>query len=157
MMLDFAQPLDVFLNRNTFPDNPNPNEVSPYVTELSLVVANGGGGVFADIWTCNAYSKGGVRIANTTGPVHFSQLSSEHHLGPELWVTNSTGLSIVGMQTESRVGLTSSVKLAENSSAFITNLFSYHPASSPSLAAVYVDASSSTTVEIMRQFHAYRK
>jgi hypothetical protein len=148
---------DIFFHPNTFPDNNNQNEEAPYVTELSLVIANGGAGVFADIWTCNAYSQGGVRIVNTTGPVMFSQLSSEHHLGPELWVTNSTGLSVSGMQTESRVAQTSSVRLEEQSSALITNLFSYHPAGASSLAAVYVDASSSISVEIMKQFHFYRK
>ena len=76
---------DVFFHPNTFPDNPRVNN-SPN-KELSLVIANGGAGVFADVWTCNAYSAGGARVINTSGPVIFSQLSSEHHLGGELLIS----------------------------------------------------------------------
>jgi len=146
---------DVFFHPNTFPDNPregnSPNE------ELSLVVANGGAGVFADIWSCNAYSAGGVRVFNTTGPVVFSQLSSEHHLGHELHVTNATGVVVRGMQTEDRgdSAPTSSVLLEAGSSAIVQGLFSYYTAGVESPGAVVVDASSSAVVEVYRQYHSY--
>ena len=146
---------DVFFHPNTFPDNGregnSPND------ELSLVVANGGAGVFADIWSCNAYSSGGARVYNTTGPVVFSQLSSEHHFGHELWVTNATGVVVHGMQTEDRSDSspTSSVLLEAGSSAHVVALFSYYTAGEESPAAVRVDDSSVALVEIFRQYHSY--
>jgi hypothetical protein len=38
-------------------------------TELSLVLHRAGGGVFADIWSCNAYSMGGVLLNQSHGCV----------------------------------------------------------------------------------------
>jgi hypothetical protein len=29
-------------------------------------VSDGGGGVFADVWSCNSYSMGGVRVVDTS-------------------------------------------------------------------------------------------
>ncbi len=144
---------DVFFHPNTFPDNSFEGSQSSLRPELSLVVANGGGGVFADIWSCNAYSNGGVQVANTTSPVRFSQLSSEHHYLHELWISNATDVEVHSMQTETRDPLTASSVLLENeSNALVTNLYSYL-IDGPNAAAVRVDASSSVVVEIYRQFH----
>lgn len=144
---------DVFFHPNTFPDNSFEGSQPALRPELSLVVANGGGGIFADIWSCNAYSNGGVHVANTTSPVRFSQLSSEHHYLHELWISNATNVEVHSMQTETRDPLTaSSVLLERESNALVTNLYSYL-INGPNAAAVRVDASSSAVVENYRQFH----
>jgi hypothetical protein len=44
---------DIFFHPSTFPDNHFAGKQPAARPELSLVVANGGGGVFADIWSCN--------------------------------------------------------------------------------------------------------
>ena len=146
---------DVFFHPNSFPDNGRVGD-SPNA-ELSLVVANGGGGVFSSVWSCNSYSAGGALVANTSGPVTFSQLSSEHHLGHELWLVNATGVVVRGMQTEDRgdSAPTSSVRLEAASAARVQALFSYYIAGTKSPGAVVADASSAVEVEVFRMYHSY--
>jgi len=147
---------DLFLHPNTFPDNAR-NPAVPNL-ELSLVVSDGGGGVFADVWSCNSYSMGGVRVVDTSSPVLFYQLSSEHHAGHELWLTNATNVTVHVMQTEDRspdAAPTSSVRAEAGSSLVLTGLFSYYAASVSSPAAVIVDATSSIDVGVFRQWHSY--
>lgn len=147
---------DVFFHPASFPDNRR--EGTGPNTELSLVVAEGGGGVFADIWSCNSYSMGGVMVTNTSLPTTFYQLSSEHHLGHELWVHNATNVRVHCMQTEDRspdAAPTSSITLEHGSSAVVTGLWSYYAANVPSAASVFVDATSQVSVAVYRQYHSY--
>jgi hypothetical protein len=148
--------LDVFFHPPSFPDNrrlgTGPN------TELSLVVANGGGGVFADIWSCNSYSMGGARVYTTTSRVLFYQLSSEHHAGHELWVTNATNVIVHTMQTEDRspdAAPTASVIVESGSSVLVTGLFSYYAANISSAGAIIVDSTSMAHIQVFRQYHSY--
>lgn len=146
---------DVFFHPNTFPDNPRVMP-SPQ-TELSLVV-DGGGGVFADIWTCNSYSLGGVRVLNSQTPVIFYQLSTEHHAGNELLVVNSTLVVVHTMQTEDRspdASPTASLVLEQGARVDITGLFSYYAANISSDAAVVVNAGCSCRLGAFRQWHSY--
>lgn len=147
---------DLFFHPATFPDNPrNPSVAN---TELSLVVADGGGGVFADVWSCNAFAQGGVRVRDTAAPVVFYQLSSEHHAGHELWATNATDVRVHCMQTEDRspdAAPTSSLRAEGGSRVSLTGLFSYYAANVSSAAAVIVDASSAANVAVFRQWHSY--
>ena len=127
-------------------------------TELSLVVADGGGGVFADIWSCNSYAMGGARVRDTAARVEFTQLSSEHHAGHELWVSNATDVAVHAMQTEDRspdAAPTCSL-LAEAASAVdLTGLFSYYAANVSSAASVRVSGDSRVSVAVYRQYHSY--
>jgi hypothetical protein len=147
---------DLFMHPATFPDNSRDPSVPN--TELSLVVRDGGGGVFADLWSCNSYSQGGVRIVDTAGPATFYQLSSEHHAGHELWLTNATNVAVHCMQTEDRspdAAPTSSVRAEGGSRVIVTGLFSYYAASVASAAACVADDSSSLDVAVFRQYHSY--
>jgi hypothetical protein len=147
---------DVFLKPETWPDNTRDPSVAN--TELSLVVRDGGGGVFADIWTANAFSQGGVRVVDTARRALFYQLSSEHHAGHELWVSNATRVEVHVMQTEDRspdAAPTSSVRAELSSRVLVTGLFSYYAAAVPSPGAVVADASSSLDVAVHRQYHSY--
>ena len=147
---------DVFLKPNTWPDNDRNTSIAN--TELSLVVRDGGGGVFADVWSANAFSQGGVRVADTARRVLFYQLSSEHHAGHELWCSNATRVEVHVMQTEDRspdAAPTASVRAELGSRVLVTGLFSYYAAAVPSPGAVVADASSSLDVAVHRQYHSY--
>ena len=148
---------DLFLHPNTFPDNYR-NVTARNNTELSLVVRDGGGGVFADVWSCNSFSQGGARVADTAERVTFYQLSSEHHAGHELWVSNASRVRVHGMQTEDRspdAAPTASVLAERGSRVEVTGLFSYYAADVASAAACVVDASSALDVAVFRQYHSY--
>ena len=123
-----------------------------------MVSGGGASGVFADIWSCNSFAMGGVRVRDTRGPVTFTQLSSEHHAGHELWVTNATAVAVHVMQTEDRspdAAPTCSVLAEDASSVVVTGLFSYYAAVVASAGAVVVDATSTVDVAVYRQFHSY--
>jgi hypothetical protein len=147
---------DVFFHPASWPDNARLGTGAN--TELSLVVADGGGGVFADIWSCNSYAMGGARVRDTAARVEFTQLSSEHHAGHELWVSNASSVAVHAMQTEDRspdAAPTCSL-LAEAASAVdLTGLFSYYAANVSSAAAVRVSSDSVVQVGVYRQFHSY--
>jgi hypothetical protein len=110
------------------------------------------------LWSCNSYSQGGARVVDTAAPVLFYQLSSEHHAGYELWLTNATRVAVHTMQTEDRspdAAPTSSVRAESGSALVLTGLFSYYAASVSSPAAIIVDATSSVDAAVFRQWHSY--
>jgi len=148
---------DVFFHPATFPDNAR-NVSARNNTELSFVVRDGGGGVFADIWSCNSFSQGGARVVDTAERVTFYQLSSEHHAAHELWVSNASRVRVHVMQTEDRspdAAPTMSVLAERGSNVELTGLFSYYAANVGSAAACVVDASSALDVAAFRQYHSY--
>ena len=148
---------DVFFHPATWPDNRRVGNGTN--TELSLVVdGEKTKGVFADLWSCNSYSMGGVRITNTRKINTFYQLSSEHHYGHELWITNASEVSVHTMQTEDRspdAAPTASIIAEFGSVVHVTGLFAYYAADVPSLAAVISDSTSSVSVDVFRQYHSY--
>jgi hypothetical protein len=148
---------DVFFHPATWPDNQRmgtgPN------TELSLVI-NGEKtrGTFSDIWSCNSYSMGGVRVKDTRQLNKFYQLSTEHHVGHELWISNASDVFIHTMQTEDRspdAAPTASVIVEGESVVQVTGLFAYYAANIPSLGAVIADETSSISISVFRQYHSY--
>lgn len=65
----------------------------------------------------------------------FQQLSSEHHAGHELWITNATGIAVHCMQMGDRsvdVAPTALVSAEAGSAFYVTGLFSYYAAKVPS-------------------------
>lgn len=70
-------------------------------------------------------------MKDTSASVTFQQLSSEHHAGHELWITNASSVSVHCMQTEDRspdAAPTASVVAELGSVADVTGLFSYYAA-----------------------------
>ena len=79
----------------------------------------------------SARRQGGARVKDTGAAVAFQQLSSEHHVGHELWLTNATSVSVHCMQTEDRspdAAPTASVIAEGGTVADVTGLFSYYAA-----------------------------
>ena len=70
----------------------------------SLWVADGGGGVFADIWTPNTFAQEGFVVSDTKTPGHVYELSNEHHLRTEIRLTRVENWDINAPQTEEEAG-----------------------------------------------------
>ncbi|KAA6456926.1 gluconolaconase [Acidobacteria bacterium AB60] len=70
----------------------------------SLWVADGGGGVFADIWTPNTFAQSGFYVSNTTTPGHVYELSNEHHLRNEIKFEHVENWDVNAPQTEEEAG-----------------------------------------------------
>jgi sugar lactone lactonase YvrE len=70
----------------------------------SLWVLNGGGGVFADIWTPDTFSQAGMYVSDTTTEGHVYELSSEHHVRYEVKLKHVSNWEVVALQTEEERG-----------------------------------------------------
>jgi len=70
----------------------------------SLWVTDGGGGVFADIWTPNTYAQAGFYVSNTKTPGHVYELSNEHHVRNEIRFDHVENWDINAPQTEEEAG-----------------------------------------------------
>jgi sugar lactone lactonase YvrE len=67
-------------------------------------VADGGGGVFADIWTPNTFAQEGFVVSDTKTPGHVYELSNEHHLRNEIRLTRVENWDLNAPQTEEEAG-----------------------------------------------------
>jgi sugar lactone lactonase YvrE len=65
-----------------------------------LLVTNGGGGVFRDIWLHVQNSGVGLRAENTSTPTRIYQLSNEHHARVEVQFNNVENWQVYCLQTE---------------------------------------------------------
>jgi Pectate lyase superfamily protein/SMP-30/Gluconolactonase/LRE-like region len=70
----------------------------------SLWVADGGGGVFADIWTPNTFAQAGFLVSNTKTPGHVYELSNEHHWRNEIKFDHVENWDVNAPQTEEEAG-----------------------------------------------------
>jgi Pectate lyase superfamily protein/SMP-30/Gluconolactonase/LRE-like region len=70
----------------------------------SLWVADGGGGVFADIWTPNTFAQSGFLVSNTKTPGHVYELSNEHHWRNEIKFDHVENWDVNAPQTEEESG-----------------------------------------------------
>jgi hypothetical protein len=70
----------------------------------SLWIADGGGGVFADIWTPNTFAQSGFLVSNTKTPGHVYELSNEHHWRNEIKFDHVENWDVNAPQTEEEAG-----------------------------------------------------
>ena len=70
----------------------------------SLWVADGGGCVFADIWTPNTFAQLGFFVSHTKTPGHVYELSNEHHLRNEIKFDHVENWDVNAPQTEEEAG-----------------------------------------------------
>lgn len=66
----------------------------------SLMICDGGGGIFKDIWSASPYASAGVQIQNTKTPSKIYCLSLEHHVRCELRMIQAENITIYGFQSE---------------------------------------------------------
>lgn len=70
----------------------------------SLWITDGGGGIFADIWTASTFSAAGMQVDNTQTPGKIYELSSEHHQHNEIIFRHVSNWRIFAEQTEEEWG-----------------------------------------------------
>ena len=66
----------------------------------SLVIRDGGGGEFRNIWTASTYASAGIHIQNTNEELELYAISLEHHQRCELRMDNVDGAKLYGIQFE---------------------------------------------------------
>lgn len=66
----------------------------------SLLICNGGGGTFKDVWSASPYVTAGLQIQDTKTPTKIYCLSLEHHCRCELRMINAENVTIYGFQSE---------------------------------------------------------
>ncbi len=94
----------------------------------SLVVADGGGGLFRDIWTSNTDAAAGLLVERTKTPSTVYQMSCEHHMRHETQFHDAANWTIYALQTEEEnpAGADSfAVELKDAHQMLFANLFSY--------------------------------
>jgi sugar lactone lactonase YvrE len=66
----------------------------------SLWITNGGGGIFADIWTANTFATNGIYVSETQTPGYIYALSAEHHVRNEVRFNKVSNWKIYALQLE---------------------------------------------------------
>jgi sugar lactone lactonase YvrE len=69
----------------------------------SIWVTDGGGGVFADIWTPDTFAQAGFYVTDTSTPGHVYELSNEHHVRNEIVLDGVKHWEFLAPQTEEEV------------------------------------------------------
>jgi sugar lactone lactonase YvrE len=73
-------------------------EISPVAADL--LITNGGGGIFRNIWPHGTNAKIGLRVENTDTPGKIYQMSVEHHMRVEAQFHNVRNWNVYAFQTE---------------------------------------------------------
>lgn len=66
----------------------------------SLWVTNGGGGVFANIWSASTFATNGCYVSNTSTPGKIYAMSVEHHVRNEVRFKNTSNWKVYALQLE---------------------------------------------------------
>ncbi len=66
----------------------------------SLWVTNGGGGIFADIWTASTFATNGMYVSNTSTPGRIYAMSVEHHVRNEVRFNKVSNWKVYALQLE---------------------------------------------------------
>jgi sugar lactone lactonase YvrE len=66
----------------------------------SLWITNGGGGIFADIWSANTFSTNGIYVSNTSTPGKIYAMSVEHHVRNEVRFNKVSNWKVYALQME---------------------------------------------------------
>lgn len=66
----------------------------------SLLVTQGGGGTFANIWTASTFAECGLCVEHTTNSGRIYELSSEHHVRKEVRFRDAANWQVFALQTE---------------------------------------------------------
>ena len=94
----------------------------------SLWITNGGGGVFANIWTPDTFAQAGLYISNTATPGRVYELSSEHHVRNEIKLDRVANWELDALQTEEESGESAfalSLSIEQSKNITIANYHGY--------------------------------
>jgi Pectate lyase superfamily protein len=92
---------------NPYESNRPENKIDPQAQWdrqcASILVTDGGGGTFANVWSPNTVAQTGFYVSNTTTPGHVYQLSAEHHVRAEIVLDHVANWEFLAPQTEEEV------------------------------------------------------
>lgn len=93
----------------------------------SLWIADGGAGMFRNIWSPNIGATTGIYISDTEGPGEMCLVSVEHHLNVEVRLRSVRNWQLVALQTEENYGShdTTAVTIDDCRDLEFDNLFMY--------------------------------
>jgi sugar lactone lactonase YvrE len=120
----------------------------------SLWVTDGGGGIFADIWTPSTFAQSGLYVSNTTTPGRVYELSSEHHVRNEVRLDRVENWDLIALQTEEErgeSGFALPLEISRSRNITVANYHGYRVISSyqPFCCAVKVSESSNIHIRNM--------
>ena len=123
----------------------------------SLWVTNGGGGIFADIWTPNTFAQAGMYVSDTQTPGRVFELSSEHHVRNEVKLERAANWELDALQTEEERGegpFCLPLDIVDSKNVTVANYHSYRVVSlfQPFDEAVHVSRSENVR---LRNIHVY--
>jgi hypothetical protein len=128
---------------------PTPGHSEP--PDPSLIVSDGGGGVFRNIWTCTNFARGGLRVENTRTRGRVYELSCEHHFNNEVQFHSVSNWDILALQTEDEPGqgMIASLELQGSHDLTFADLFQYRTSRSivPALHATVAQNSGNIRFE----------
>lgn len=70
----------------------------------SIMVLDGGGGTFINIWSPNTYAQSAFQVSDTKTPGRIIQISAEHHVRAEIGLNRVENWELFAPQTEEEVG-----------------------------------------------------
>lgn len=117
----------------------------------SLWITNGGGGIFADIWTPSTFAQAGLYISNTTTPGKVFELSSEHHVRSEVKLDQVKNWELLALQTEEErgeSGFALPLEISRSENITVANYHGYRVVSSYQPAATAIQVSESQNIRI---------
>lgn len=93
----------------------------------SLWVADGGGGVFRNIWSANIGGRNGLYVSDTATPGRVYLMSVEHHRDVEVRLERVRNWTFHALQTEENIGSEAAVavEMVDCRDLDFTNLFMY--------------------------------
>jgi hypothetical protein len=106
----------------------DPNPHRPWDSQYPSLWVDGGGGIFANIWTPDTFAQAGILVSNTTIPGFVYELSSEHHVRAEIKLKNISNWELYALQTEEESGESqdaSSLEIDHSSDLIIANYHGY--------------------------------
>jgi hypothetical protein len=94
----------------------------------SLWITNGGGGIFADIWTANTFATNGMYVSNTTTPGRIYAMSVEHHVRNEVRFNKVSNWQVYALQLEEETRESQycqPIEIQESNNMLFANLYTF--------------------------------
>ncbi len=94
----------------------------------SLLVTDGGGGTFSNLWTPNTFAAAGLHVSNTSTPGHVYEMSAEHHARAEIILDGVKNWEFLAPQTEEEAGESRnavSIEVRNSSNILFANYHAY--------------------------------
>jgi hypothetical protein len=123
----------------------------------SLLITDGGGGVFKNIWTPNPHARSGLQISGTNTPGRLYAMSAEHHVDHEVIIEDASDWRFFGLQFEAEREESATalpLRIDGCSNLLFANTFFYRVISSHTPVPHAITVANSTDIRF-RNVHVY--